>query len=110
MMFNKPVTQEIYNANKKLLLSKNFKLNLNETYDYKKTWANLWATLSTEDKNFFKTLTNFDSDIFKEITGIDINEKTYSKEVTDAIEVLKNADMIQDGKIINLKNLSQPKQ
>ena len=41
-------------------------------FSYHEAWANLWKTLTDDQKSSFKTLPNFDSDIFYEITGIKI--------------------------------------
>lgn len=95
-VFNKPVSKEEYEKVENALIVKNFKLPIAkwvETKDmtkeekdiwsshkqtggflknlsYKDAWAEMWAGLSLEDRNFFKNITNFDAAIFEGITGI----------------------------------------
>ena len=38
--------------------------------DYKTAWANLWQSLSEEERQVIQSIENFDWDIFTEITGI----------------------------------------
>ena len=93
MMFNKPVSEEVYNQTKSALSVKNFKLPLTKwfeigeidnptqtqkdlggklkTLSYQDAWAKMWETLSQEDKNFFQTLPNFTWEVFTSITGIE---------------------------------------
>ena len=111
MMFNKPVSEEEYNKQISYIRAKNFKLpiakwvelkdlskdeqtetakqigGLLKTLSYKDAWAEMWASLSSEDKNFFKTLTNYNQEIFTSITGIKIEEETSAEK--EAIELLR---------------------
>jgi hypothetical protein len=41
-----------------------------KVFEYKEAWANLWATLTTNQQQSFKELPNFDKDVFFFITGI----------------------------------------
>ena len=103
-IFNKPVSEEEYRKVKNALDIKNFKLpiakwietkdmtkeeksnwTLHEqtggflkTLSYKNAWAEMWANLSQEDKDFFKGIINFDAEIFEKITGIKIEENSLS--------------------------------
>lgn len=95
-IFNKPVTEEVYNKTKSALNTKNFKLPIakwiekkdmtdiekknrpsytetggySKTLNYQDAWKEMWATLSLGDREFFSTLPNFDADLFEKITGI----------------------------------------
>ena len=124
-IFNTPITEEEYNTQIKYIRAKNFKLpiakwvkyedlskdeqtstakqlgGLLKTLSYKDAWKEMWASLSSEDRNFFKTLLHFNSKIFYEITGIEIKEEvetikignnTYDKNVVE--EALKNIKSI----------------
>ena len=103
MIFNKPVSEEVYKSTKSALFVKNFKLPLTrwieigeidnptqtqkdlggelKTLSYQDAWAKMWETLSQEDKNFFQTLPNFDAEIFETITGIKISNNLSGKKV-----------------------------
>ena len=100
-IFNKPVTEDEYKKVKNALDVKNFKLPIAKwvetkdmtkdekdnwtshkqkggflkTLSYKDDWAEMWTSLSQEDRNFFKTIVNFDSEIFESITGIKIEDE-----------------------------------
>ena len=98
MIFNKKVSEEVYNNTIKLIRAKDLKLpitkwveykNLDKdeqttvtkqldgklkTLSYKDAWKQLWSKLSSDDKNFFKTLPNFNSEIFEGITGIKVED------------------------------------
>lgn len=93
-IFNKDVTEDEYSKAKNALNVKNFKLPIAVWVDikdiesptttqkqlggylkvlsYKDAWKEMWATLSSEDKTFFKTFKNFDAEIFEKITGIKV--------------------------------------
>ena len=98
-IFNKSVTEEVYNKVKSALNIKNFKLPIAKwvkkedmtseeksswssykqtggflkTLSYKDAWTEMWSALSQSDKQFFKEIPNFDSEIFEKITGIKID-------------------------------------
>lgn len=98
MIFNKKVSEEVYNNTMKLINAKNIKLpiakwteykdlpkdeqttttkQLNgklKTLSYQDAWKQMWSEFSADDKNFFKSLPNFDWEIFTEITGIEITD------------------------------------
>ena len=98
MIFNKKVSEEVYNNTMKLINAKNIKLpiakwteykdlpkdeqttttkQLNgklKTLSYQDAWKQMWSEFSADDKNFFKSLPNFNPEIFKEITGIEITD------------------------------------
>jgi len=117
MIFNKPVSEEIYNKTKSELDSKNFKLPLAKWIDikeienpttiqiqiggmlkvlsYEGAWKELWNELSQTDKDFFTSLPNFDAEIFFKITGIKLDD-----DVEKAIKLLTEKGRIKDGKII----------
>lgn len=112
-IFNKPVTEEEYNKVKNVLNIKNFKLpivkwvetkNMTEeeknrwsshkqtggflkTLSYTDAWSEMWASLSYEDKNFFKGIINFDAKIFENITGIKIEDEKSLKGTKVKVEV-----------------------
>ena len=95
-IFNKDVSEEIYNKTKSTLNVKNFKLPIAKwiksedmtadekdnwtshkqtggylkTLSYQDAWKEMWRGMSEEDKKFFGTLPNFDAEIFEKITGI----------------------------------------
>ena len=43
-----------------------------KTFSDSEMWANMWNSITEEEKEEIKSLPNFDKDIFKEITGIEI--------------------------------------
>ena len=112
-IFNKDVSADEFDKAKSALNVKNFKLPIakwvdkkdmtaeekknwksyTETGGYLKTlsyqdaWKELWSTLSSEDKNFFKTFKNFDAEIFEKITGIKVESETSLKGKTVKVEV-----------------------
>ena len=91
-IFNKDVSEEVYDKTKSALDVKSFKLPITKwidikeiesptttqkqiggmlkTFSYKDAWKEMWSILSAEDKKFFSTLPNFDAEIFEKITGI----------------------------------------
>lgn len=91
-IFNKDVSEEVYNKAKSALDVKNFKLPISKWIDikeidkptmtqkqlggylkslsYKDAWKEMWSGLSQEDKIFFSTIPNFNAEIFEKITGI----------------------------------------
>lgn len=99
MIFNKKVSEDVYNQTIKYLRAKDFKLPIAKWVEYKElekdeqtttskqlngllkilsyqdAWKEMWATLSQEDKNFFKTIPNYDVEIFTKITGIEIKDE-----------------------------------
>ena len=99
-IFNTPVSEEVYNSTKSALSIKGFKppiakwIDIKDiekptdtqktlggylkTLSYKDAWAEIWAGLSQEDRNFFKTLPHFSSEIFEGITGIKIEDNNLS--------------------------------
>ena len=99
-IFNTPVSEEVYNSTKSALDVKGFKLptakwidvkdiekptdtqktlgGYLKTLSYKDAWAEMWAGLSQEDRNFFKTLPHFNSEIFEGITEIKIDDNSLS--------------------------------
>ena len=103
-IFNTLVSEEVYNSTKSALNVKGFKFPIAKwikledikdptttqtqlsgylkTLSYKDAWAEMWASLSQEDRNFFKTLPHFNAEIFEGITGIKIEDNNLSgKEV-----------------------------
>lgn len=118
MMFNKPVTEKEYYDAKTLLNIKEFKLPIAKwidikdidkptntqkqlggylkTLNYRNAWAELWATLSSDDKHFFTTLTNFDADIFEQITGIKIEVGKKQELINKADELIAKAQELKD--------------
>ena len=118
MIFNKPVSEELYTKTKSELDSKNFKLPIAKWIDikeiespsitetqlggmlkvlsYEDAWKELWNGLSQTDKDFLTSLPNFSWDIFTEITGIEKVED----DVEQAIKLLTEKGRIVDGKII----------
>lgn len=112
-IFNKPVSEEEYNKVKNDLSIKNFKLPVAKwvnkkdmsdeekenwssykqtggflkTLSYEDAWKEMWATLSQEDKDFFKGIINFDTDIFFKITGIKIEDEVSLKGTKVKVEV-----------------------
>ena len=99
MIFNKKVSEDVYNNTIKLINAKNIKLpiakwteykdllkdeqtttakQLNgklKILSYKDAWKEMWSGFSTDDKNFLKTLPHFSWDIFTAITGIEVEDE-----------------------------------
>jgi hypothetical protein len=95
MIFNKKVSEEVYDNTLKLIEAKDIKLPIAKWVEYKdlskdeqtttakqmggllkelsyeNAWKEMWNGFSADDKNFFKTLPNFDWSIFTSITGIE---------------------------------------
>jgi hypothetical protein len=121
MIFNKKVSEEVYNQTIKYIRAKDFKLpvakwieykdlnkdeqtttakqlnGLLKTLSYQNAWKEMWATFSKEDKNFFKTIPNFDAELFENITGIKFEDNSQKT------ELLKKAQELID-KAEELKN------
>lgn len=99
-VFNVSVTENEYNKVKSSLDVKNFKLPIAKwvdikeikspittqkqlggylkTLSYKDAWKEMWAGLSSEDKEFFKNIPHFNADIFEKITSIKIEDNSLS--------------------------------
>ena len=99
MIFNKKVSEEVYNNTLKLINAKDIKLpiakwveykdlskdeqtttakqlgGLLKTLSYEDAWKEMWSGFSADDKNFFKTLPNFDSELFEKITSIKVEDE-----------------------------------
>jgi len=121
MIFNKKVSEEVYNQTIKYIRAKDFKLpvakwieykdlnkdeqtttakqlnGLLKTLSYQNAWKEMWATFSKEDKNFFKTIPNFDAELFENITGIKFEDNSQkTKQLKKAQELIDKAEELKN--------------
>jgi hypothetical protein len=108
-IFNKGVTEEVYEKVKNALDVRNFKLPVAKWIDikeidkptttqkqcggylkvlnYQDAWKEMWSGMYTDDKTFIKNIPNFSAEIFEKITSIKVEDEVSLKGKKVSVEL-----------------------